>query len=150
MKIMKVFALIAIVSLFVLTGCVTAPIGPLSITMPAPGKPLQMFQAEDKECREWALQQIGGQDAVDAANQRSAGHAIVGTLIGVAVGALIGGGVGDAGAGAAIGAGAGLAGGSASGANSAAYSSSTLQRLYDNAYLQCMYSKGNQVPGQLR
>ena len=142
------FFVVLLVMLFV--GCASVPLGPSVTVMPTPGKPLQMFQAEDRECREWALQQIGGQEAVDAANQRSAGHAIIGTLIGAAAGALIGGGVDQVGAGAAIGAGAGLVGGVASGASSAAQSSSAIQQLYDNAYLQCMYAKGNQVPGQIR
>jgi hypothetical protein len=50
------------------------------------------------------------------------------------------------GAGAAIGAGTGLLLGSAAGSSYAAGSYYAVQRRYDNAYVQCMYAKGNQVP----
>ena len=53
---------------------------------------------------------------------------------------------GQAGHGAAIGAGTGLLFGSAAGANAAGYSSYRLQRVYDSAYVQCMYAKGHQIP----
>jgi hypothetical protein len=54
---------------------------------------------------------------------------------------------GHAGNGAAIGAGTGLLFGGAANANASGYSSAQLQRQYDVAYLQCMYARGNQVPG---
>jgi hypothetical protein len=53
---------------------------------------------------------------------------------------------GQAGQGAAIGAGTGLLFGSAAGANAAGWNNFTIQRQYDNAFLQCMYAKGNQIP----
>jgi hypothetical protein len=38
--------------------------------------------------------------------------------------------------------------GSANGAGHSAMSGQQIQRRYDISYLQCMYSYGNQVPGQ--
>jgi uncharacterized protein YcfJ len=115
--------------------------------MPAPGKPFEMYQKEVQECKDWAFQQIGGQAAVDKANTTAIEHGAIGTLLGTVVGALIGSASGHVGGGAGVGAGAGMVVGGASGANNAAMSTAQLQRLYDNAYAQCMYSKGNQVPG---
>ena len=63
------------------------------------------------------------------------------------MGAAIGAATGNAGAGAAIGGGAGLLGGTAMGSNAGASSEYQLQRRYDIAYQQCMYAKGNQIPG---
>ena len=37
--------------------------------------------------------------------------------------------------------------GTASGAGQASFSGSEAQRRYDIAYQQCMYAKGNQLPG---
>ena len=116
--------------------------------MPAQGKPFQMFQQEMEECKAYALREAGGEGAVQMEQQNAASHALIGALIGVASGGLIGAGVGNAGAGAGIGAGTGLAAGSISGAHAARSSGGKLQQLYDNAYLQCMYAKGNQVSNQ--
>jgi len=118
--------------------------------MPAPGKPIEVFQQEDAQCREYALQAIGGANAVNDAIQQQAASAFFGALVGAAAGALLGTGFGDAGAGAAIGAGAGLATGVGSGTALAVGSSVDLQQRYNIAYMQCMYAKGNQVPGQIR
>ncbi len=65
-----------------LAGCATAPTSPSVMVLPAPGKPLDEFRAEDLVCRQWAQQQ------------------------------------GDT------------------------------QRRFDVAYQQCMYAKGNQIPGR--
>jgi outer membrane lipoprotein SlyB len=54
---------------------------------------------------------------------------------------------GHAGTGAAIGAGTGLLFGTASGASAGEVYGYEAQRRYDNTYVQCMYAKGNQVPG---
>ncbi|HEY0185270.1 MAG TPA: glycine zipper family protein, partial [Rhodopila sp.] len=64
------------------------------------------------------------------------------TLLGAGLGAAIGGGRG-----AAIGAGAGALGGTAIGAGPSQNAQYSLQQRYDLAYAQCMYSRGNQVPG---
>ncbi len=134
-------------ALALLGGCATMPAGPTVTVYPAPGKPFEVFQADDYACRQWAQAQIGGTSPSETANQNLAAGAAVGTLGGAAVGALIGAASGNAGAGAAIGAGAGLLTGTAVGSNSAAASGYSLQRRYNIAYEQCMYAKGNQVPG---
>jgi hypothetical protein len=66
--------------------------------------------------------------------------------LGAAAGALFGAASGNVGPGAAIGAGAGLLAGSAMAYHPAYGSGWEVQRRYDNAYQQCMYAKGNQVP----
>lgn len=125
----------------VLAGCATAPTGPRVAVMPAPGKPFEVFAAEDQVCRDYAQQSVG-QSRDEAASQNFAGAAAVGTAIGATAGALSGG-RDSAGAGAA----AGLVTGSMVGAGQSANASSDAQRRYDIAYEQCMYAKGNQLPG---
>ena len=134
----------------VIGGCATMPAGPTVRVMPGPGKPFEVFIDEDVICRQWALQQIGGMSPSDAANQNLTSGAVLGTLLGAGIGAAIGSTTGDAGAGAAIGAGAGLLGGTAVASNPAYASQWELQRQYDIAYSQCMYVKGNQVPGVVK
>jgi hypothetical protein len=130
-----------------LTGCATMPTGPTVAVLPAPGKPFDVFMADDGLCRQWAQQQIGGASPSQTANQNLATGAVVGTAVGAGLGALIGSASGQAGAGAAIGAGAGLLGGAAVASGPAYGSEYQLQRRYDIAYQQCMYAKGNQIPG---
>lgn len=130
----------------VLGGCVTVPTGPSVMVLPAQGKPFELFQADDAVCRQWAAQQIGATPGAPA-NQNAAIGALVGTVIGAGLGAAIGSASGNAGAGAAIGAGAGLLGGAATGANADQVYGWEAQRRYDSAYQQCMYAKGNQIPG---
>ena len=115
----------------VLAGCTSVPNGPSVAVMPAPGKPFDLFVAEDHECRQFAQQSIG----------KSASEA--GTAIGAVAGAAIGGGHNGAGPGAAI----GLLSGASIGSNEARYSEREAQRRYDISYEQCMYAKGNQLPG---
>jgi len=117
--------------------------------LPAPGKPFEQFQADDAVCRQWAAQQIGISPQ-ETVNQNAAAGAVIGTVIGAGAGALLGAATGHPGAGAAIGAGSGLLFGTASGANAGNISGYEAQRRYDNTYVQCMYSKGNQVPGMVR
>lgn len=134
----------------VIGGCATMPAGPTVRVMPGPGKPFEVFIDEDVICRQWALQQIGGVSPSETANQNLTSGAVLGTLLGAGIGAAIGSTTGDAGAGAAIGAGAGLLGGTAVASNPAYASQWELQRQYDIAYSQCMYAKGNQVPGVVK
>jgi hypothetical protein len=132
-----------------ISGCATFPTGPTVTVFPAPGKPFEQFQAEDATCRQWAAQQAGGPPGAPSTQNTAAG-AVVGTALGAGVGALFGAAAGHAGTGAAIGAGAGLLGGTAVGANADQGSAWTAQRRYDAAYQQCMYAKGNQIPGAVR
>jgi hypothetical protein len=136
----------ALAGALVLAGCVTVPTGPAVMAMPGTSKSFDQFRADDFACRDYAQYSLGP-GAEHAASDAAAANAAGGAVVGAAAGAIIGAATGHAGPGAAIGAGTGLLVGSAAGANSAGYSSYGMQRRYDAAYLQCMYAKGNQVPG---
>ena len=127
--------------LVILVGCASLPTGPRVAVMPAPGKPFDLFVAEDRLCRNFAEQSLGIAPK-DLAAQNMVGSAAVGTAVGAAAGALAGGNSGAA-AGAAI----GMVAGTASGASQGNYAGAEAQRRYDIAYQQCMYAKGNQLPG---
>jgi hypothetical protein len=133
-------------ALLVLGGCATLPKGPSVMVLPPPGKPFEQFMADDAICRQWAAQQIG-QSPQETVNQNTAAGAVAGTVIGAGIGAAIGSASGDAGSGAAIGAVSGLLLGASAGADSGRVYGWEAQRRYDIAYQQCMYAKGNQIPG---
>jgi hypothetical protein len=114
--------------------------------LPAPGKSFEQFRVDDAICRQWAGQQIG-MSPQDISNQNTASGALVGSAIGAGLGAAIGSASGQAGTGAAIGAGSGLLLGAAAGADSGRYYGYEAQRRYDISFEQCMYAKGNQIPG---
>jgi len=139
----------AVLLLLALGGCATLPNGPSVMVLPTPGKPFELFQNEDAICRRWASQQIGISPQ-EGINQTAVNNAAIGTAVGAGIGALLGAASGNAGAGAAIGAGGGLLVGSTAGADSARVYGYEAQRRYDNSYLQCMYSYGNQVPGAVQ
>jgi len=122
------------------TACAHEPMGPRVAVMPGANKPFEVFQQDQSVCEAYANQQVGG-EARDA-NNRAVGSAVLGTLLGAGLGAAVGGGRG-----AAIGAGAGAVAGTAYGANGSQYEQGGIQRQYDIAYQQCMYSRGNQVAG---
>jgi len=132
--------LFAAAALGVLAGCATVPNGPSVAVMPAPGKPFDVFVAEDHECRQYAQQSIGT-NANQAATESAEKSIAVGTAVGAVAGTLMGGHQG-AGTGAAF----GLLTGAAAGSDAARYSGNEAQRRYDIAYQQCMYAKGNQLP----
>ena len=136
-------------TLLVLTGCATLPIGPSVRVLPAPGKSFEQFLSEDEVCRQWSEHQLGISPQ-ETAERNTATGAIVGTAVGTGVGAAIGAASGHPGVGAAIGAGSGLLVGTASGASAGDAYGWEAQRRYDNTYIQCMYAKGNQVPGTVR
>jgi len=146
MRKLHIIAPLGIAAILGVSGCVTVPTGPSVMALPGTQKPFDVFRADDADCRNFAYAQIGGQEGQQAATNSAAASAAVGTLVGAAIGAAIGGPSGQAGQGAAIGAGSGLLVGSAAGSNAYGASSYTMQRRYDNAYVQCMYAKGNQVP----
>lgn len=123
-----------------LAACAAPPMGPMVQVMPGPGKPFSQFQSDDAECRGFASSQVAGQ--AEVANQRAIGGAALTTVLGAGLGAAVGGGRGAAiGAASGAGLGAGIGAGSTSGAQVG------IQVQYDAAYSQCMYSRGNQVPG---
>ena len=136
-------------ALLVMGGCATVPSGPSVLVLPPPEKPFEVFQADDAICRQWALQQIG-QSPQETVDKSTATSAVVGTIIGAGLGAAIGSVSGDVGAGAAIGGATGLFFGTAAGAESARVYGWEAQRRYDIAYQQCMYAKGNLIPGMKR
>lgn len=134
---------LAVVSLALLLGaCTVMPTGPSVMVLPGSGQPFERFRADDVDCRQYANYQVGGKTAGDAGKESAVTSAAVGTAVGALAGAAIGGNS----KGAAIGAGAGLLMGSAAGSDASRASTAGAQRLYDNAYIQCMYSKGHRVP----
>ncbi|MDR1995715.1 YMGG-like glycine zipper-containing protein [Azonexus sp.] len=128
--------------LAVLGGCAVTPTGPSVMVLPGDGIAFDQFRSDDFFCRQYALDQIGGRAAGQAAQQSAVTSAAVGTAVGALAGAAIGGNS----RGTAVGAGSGLLLGSAVGMDSASTSSAGTQRQYDNAYIQCMYSRGHRVP----
>lgn len=124
-----------------LAGCVSMPSGPSVMALPGVGKTFDQFRSDDAECRQYALYQIGGAGADQAAVNAQVRSAALGTVVGAVAGAAMGGheGAGE-------GAGAGLIVGTVAGTGAARTSAYGTQRNYDNAYIQCMYAKGEQVP----
>jgi len=133
-------------AILLLSACATVPTGPTVMVLPGQGKGFDQFQADDYSCRHWATDQSGGATASDVATRNTVSGAAVGTLLGAAAGAALGAIGGNAGMGAAVGAGVGLLGGTAAGASASGPVYSSLQSRYDAAFVQCMYSKGHQVP----
>jgi hypothetical protein len=128
-----------------LGACATMPLGPSVLVLPGSGKSFEDFQADNGVCQQWAAEQAGANP--DAAGQtRAASAAAIGTLLGAGTGAAIGAAYGNPAAGAAIGAGSGLLIGGGTGLDSGQGWRWELQRRYDNAFQQCMYAKGNQIP----
>ncbi|MCC6212417.1 MAG: glycine zipper family protein [Burkholderiales bacterium] len=136
-------ALAAVAALPLLAACVSMPSGPGVMVLPGSGKSFDQFRADDMNCRQYASNQLGGTTPDGAAENSGMKSAVIGTAIGAAVGALVGG----HGNPAATGAGVGLATGAVMGAGTANQSQWELQRRYDYAYQQCMYSLGHQIPG---
>ena len=132
-----------------LAGCATVPTGPNVMVMPGPQKTFDQFQADQASCQQYASASIGGSSAAANAQTSAADSAVVGTLLGAAAGAAIGAATGNAGAGRHGVPAPGLLFGSAAGANAAGYSYADSQRRYDIAYSQCMYARGNQLPGRV-
>ncbi|MEQ8230086.1 MAG: glycine zipper family protein [Gammaproteobacteria bacterium] len=129
-----------------LSACATYPTGPSRMALPGTASSFDQFQFDDVQCRNYAAQQSGAQSAQQAAEKSAVDSAAVGTAVGAAAGALIGAASGDAGAGAAIGAGSGLLLGAAGGSDAYSTGGYRMQDRYDNAYIQCMYARGHQVP----
>lgn len=134
------------VAMLALAGCVTLPVGPSVMVLPGSDKTFEQFQGDDAICRQWAAGQVG-LSPQDTVNQNVVTGSAAGTLIGAGLGAAIGAAYGDPGGGAAIGAASGLLFGTSAGASNAQAYGLDAQRRYDIAYQQCMYAKGNQIPG---
>ena len=130
----------------VLGGCATMPAGPSVMVLPEPGKPFEAFQSDDAACRQWAMQQIQVPPN-EIVNKNLASGAAIGAVMGAGLGAAFGAASGKPATGAAIGASSGLVAGTAVASGPAHAAGGEAQRRYDNAYQQCMYAKGNQIPG---
>lgn len=139
----KILALSA--TLF-LSACASVPNGPGVMALPGSSKNFDQFRMDDASCRHFALEQIGGVTANQAAESSVAKSAVVGTALGAALGAAAGGGEG-----AGIGAATGLLIGSLIGVDQGNRSAYGSQERYDSTYVQCMYARGHKVPvsGQL-
>ena len=142
-------SVLLILAVVTVSACATIPAGPSVMVLPGPGKPFEVFQSDDAVCRQWASQQVGAQPG-ESANKTLAIGAVVGTILGAGLGAAIGAATGQFGAGLGIGAASGAIVGTAGGIGPSYGAGREVQRRYDNAYLQCMYAKGNQVPGAVR
>jgi len=123
-----------------LSACAEQPIGPSVSVLPARNKPFSVFEQDDVSCKHYADEQVAGR--ANAANDKALETGAITTGVGALFGAVVGGGTG-AGIGAASGAGLGTV----LGAGSSEREQRSLQNQYNIAYSQCMYSKGNQVPG---
>lgn len=130
----------ALLGVFVVAACATPPTGPSVAVMPAANKPFEVFASEQAGCESYASQQVAGQ--ADNANGRGVVRTIVTSALGAGLGGAIGGGNG-----AAIGAASGGLLGAARGNVQGNRAADSIQHRYDIAYEQCMYAKGNQVPG---
>ena len=140
---MKYFLMLTLAAI-TLTACTaTTPSGPNVAVMPSPNKPFEVFQNDNFLCRDYASRSIGV-DPQQNEQQQVVSSAVAGTAIGALAGAALGHGHGDA---AAVGAGVGLIAGTSVGMDRAQSGTYRLQDRYDIAYMQCMYARGNQVPG---
>jgi Glycine-zipper domain len=140
MKSAKRYAIIAL-PLAMLAACASVPTGPSVMALPGTGKSFDQFRYDDVDCRLYAQNQLGGTTADQASVNSGVRSAAVGTVVGAVAGAAIG---GHEGAG--VGAGTGLLMGSMAGTGAAQSSAYGTQHNYDNAYVQCMYAKGERVP----
>ncbi len=123
-----------------LIGCAQTPMGPTVNVMPGPGRSFSDFQTDQMVCKNFAENAVSGQ--ARNANVRGVGAAAVTTVLGAGLGAAIGGGRG-----AGIGAAGGALGGTGVGALTSSNAQGSIQDQYNNAFAQCMYTKGDQVPG---
>jgi hypothetical protein len=137
-KLLRASPLLALLSV---AACTTIPTGPSVLVMPGTGKSFDQFRADDADCRQYALSQVGGTTANDTAVESGVKSAAVGAAVGALAGTAMGGRQG-----AGVGAGMGLLAGSAMGAGTGQTSGYGSQHRYDNAYIQCMYAKGDRVP----
>lgn len=122
------------------SGCAQTPLGPTVQVMPGPGKSFDQFTYDQAGCKQFAEGAVAGQ--AQNANTRGVGAAAITTVLGAGLGAAIGGGRG-----AGIGAASGALGGAGIGGSMSSHEQGGIQAQYDNAFAQCMYAKGNMVPG---
>jgi hypothetical protein len=127
-----------VVPFVLLAGCVPAVMAPTVVATPGFGKSPAEFAADHSACAVLADQQVAA--AKTAANNQIFGSALLGAAVGGGGTAANGGSNGDVAANAAGNA-------LSAGAATAQTAQATVQRQYDFDYGQCMFAKGNVVPG---
>lgn len=137
----KPLRLSALAALLMLGACTTVPTGPGILALPGTGRSFDEFRNADYDCRQFAIGQVGGSTANQAAVESGMKSAALGAAVGALAGAAMN---GQQGAG--VGAGLGLLIGGAAGVEAGQASAYGAQQRYDNAYIQCMYAKGHRVP----
>ncbi len=131
--------ILALAGSLLVQGCATMPQGPTVQVLPGRGKSFEAFQVDNAVCTQYAASAVQGQ--AERANGQAVGGAVLGTLLGAGLGAAVGGGRG-----AGIGAASGAVVGTGFGASGSANQQGGIQGQYNNAYVACQASKGNQVP----
>lgn len=135
----------ALMFLATLVGCASTPMGPLVQVMPGPNKAFDVFQTDILRCKSFAQSQVEGQAA--AANYRGIGSGVLTTAAGGSSGALVGMTLGNTGYGMAAGTAGAVMSAVPAGIDTSKNAETGIQTQYDNAYTQCMYSRGNLVNG---
>ena len=136
---MKSFKFVALYgTVLLLAACASTPMGPTVRALPPQGKNFDQFQSEQYNCKQYAEDQVRGQ--AERANTTGLIEGVGGTILGAGLGAAIGGGQG-----AAIGAAGGAVAGTAVGASTSGHEQKGIQQQYNDAYVQCMVAKGNQL-----
>jgi uncharacterized protein YcfJ len=130
----------AMAAVIALGGCAPAVMAPTVPVMPGANKPFDQFAADQQTCQAYANSQTAPMTA--QANNQAAGGALLTTVLGAGLGAAFGGGRG-----AAIGAASGAVVGGSMAARNSSMAGMGIQQQYDIFYSQCMYARGNQVPG---
>src|SRR5271155_1045283 len=131
---------VAVVTVIALTACAPTVMAPTVPVMPGANKPFDQFAADQQTCQAYANSQTAPLSA--QANNQAVGTALLTTALGAGLGAAVGGGRG-----AAIGAASGAVVGGAAGAQGSSFAGMSIQEQYNAYYSQCMYARGNQVPG---
>ena len=123
-----------------LSACAPTVMAPTVPVMPGANKPFDQFAADQQTCQAYANSQTAPMAA--QANNQAAGGALLTTVLGAGLGAAFGGGRG-----AAIGAASGAVVGGSMAARNSSMAGMGIQQQYDIFYSQCMYARGDQVPG---
>jgi uncharacterized protein YcfJ len=130
----------AMAALMALSACAPTVMAPTVPVMPGANKPFDQFAADQQTCQAYANSQTAPMAA--QANNQAVGGALLTTALGAGLGAAIGGGRG-----AAIGAASGAVVGGSMAAQGSSIAGMNIQQQYNLYYSQCMYARGNQVPG---
>jgi hypothetical protein len=128
----------AAAQLIVLAGCVPQTMAPTVVVTPGPSKSAADFGADHTACAAQANERMA--PVIQAANNQIVGNALLGAAFGGGSTAAAGGSNSAVGATAAAGA-------TIAGAANAQTAQATLQQQFNVAYSQCMYAKGDIVPG---